>query len=284
MARDWTQLGEVALRHLRGTGWRHLSPGYDPLSGEGARLHGGRFNPPGSFPVLYLCESRACVVAELRRLGERQAIGMAGLLPRVLWRYDVDLEGVLDLADPDRRDDLGVDLDVLVGPDWRSCQRLGAAAYDAGVCALRTPSATGVGVVLAVFLPRVAPGRVEPHLAEEVDLATPALRRAPRRAGAEDGSSADRRVAVSARTAGSLGAGACGPGSPRALVGPVRSRGSTRRSGERQAGRLFAPSVPGELDSVDGRSASGWGRRSTVRVRMPSLRRAVASPIIAKSR
>jgi RES domain-containing protein len=167
VAVDPTQLRKVTLRGLRGTGWRHLSPGYDPLSGEAARLHGGRFNPPGSFPVLYLCEIRACAVAELRRLGERQAIGMAGLLPRVLWRYEVDLEGVLDLADPDRRDELGLGFDVLVGPEWTSCQRIGAAAYEAGVCALRTPSATGVGIVLALFLPHVGPDRVKAHLAEE---------------------------------------------------------------------------------------------------------------------
>ena len=80
-------------------GWRHLSPRYDPLSGEGARLHGGRFNPPGSFPVLYLCQSRPCAVAELRHLGERQAIGVEGLLPRVLYRYEIALDRVLDLED-----------------------------------------------------------------------------------------------------------------------------------------------------------------------------------------
>ena len=25
------------------------------MSGEGARIHGDRFNPPDKFPVLYLC-------------------------------------------------------------------------------------------------------------------------------------------------------------------------------------------------------------------------------------
>jgi len=60
-----------------------------PASGEGARLNGGRFNLPDSFPVLYLCTTRPWVVAEMRRLGERQAIGVESLLPRVVrsnWR------------------------------------------------------------------------------------------------------------------------------------------------------------------------------------------------------
>jgi RES domain-containing protein len=32
------------------TAYCNQSPRYDPRSGEGARLNGGRFNLPGSFP------------------------------------------------------------------------------------------------------------------------------------------------------------------------------------------------------------------------------------------
>ncbi len=35
--------------------YRNQATGFDPRSGEGARRNGGRFNPPHSFPVLYLC-------------------------------------------------------------------------------------------------------------------------------------------------------------------------------------------------------------------------------------
>ena len=69
------ELAAASLAPLSGQGWRHFAPRYEPLGGEGARLHGGRFNLPGSFPVFYLCQSHPCVVADLRRLGERQAIG-----------------------------------------------------------------------------------------------------------------------------------------------------------------------------------------------------------------
>lgn len=54
--------------------------------------------------MLYLCTSRPCAVAEMRRLGERQAIGVENLLPRVLYRYEILLERVLDLtAEEDAR-------------------------------------------------------------------------------------------------------------------------------------------------------------------------------------
>ncbi|MGH2928380.1 MAG: RES domain-containing protein [Solirubrobacteraceae bacterium] len=76
-------MAAAPLLPFTGQDWRQIAPRYDPLSGEGARLHGGRFNPPGSFPVLYICQSRPCAAAELKRLGERQAIGVEGLLPRL---------------------------------------------------------------------------------------------------------------------------------------------------------------------------------------------------------
>jgi RES domain-containing protein len=77
---------------------RNQAPRYDPLNGEGGRIHGGRFNPPDSFPALYLWETRSCAIAELRRQGLRHVVGVEGLLPRVLYRYELDLQRVLDLT------------------------------------------------------------------------------------------------------------------------------------------------------------------------------------------
>ncbi len=114
---DPERLARAHLTPFTGTGYRHLSPKYDPLSGEGARINGGRFNPPGSFPVLYLCLTRSCALAELRRAGDRQSIGVEGLLPRDLYRYHVALDGVLDLTDIRTRTEVGVSSEVLTCPD-----------------------------------------------------------------------------------------------------------------------------------------------------------------------
>jgi RES domain-containing protein len=54
-------------RAYSGICYRQQSPKYDPLSGEGARMQGGRFNPPNSFPVLYLCSTAGCAAAEFMR-------------------------------------------------------------------------------------------------------------------------------------------------------------------------------------------------------------------------
>jgi RES domain-containing protein len=167
VAIDAGRVASAPLAPFSGQGWRQLAPRYDPLSGEGARLHGGRFNPPGSFPVLYICQSRSCAVAELKRLGEHQPIGVVGLLPRSLYRYEIDLEGVLDLGNDRIRAQIGLGLDVLTGRDWTACQELGVAAHALGVTAVSSPSATGVGDVIAVFVQHAGLGRLEPEFVEE---------------------------------------------------------------------------------------------------------------------
>lgn len=169
MAIDPSRLAAADLKALAGEAFRHLSPRYDPLSGEGARIGGGRFNPPGSFPVLYLCRSRACAVAELRRLGDRQRIGLEGLLPRCLYRFEVVLERVLVLTDEPTRQQAGLGLDAITGPDWSECQNLGVVAHALAIQAIECPSATGVDEVLAVFLQNLGVGRLDPGLAEEWD-------------------------------------------------------------------------------------------------------------------
>jgi len=164
---DPSRIAEARLSELVGEGFRHLSPRHDPLSGEGARLHGGRFNPPGSFPVLYVCRTRACVAAELRELGKRQAIGVDDLLPRYLYHYEVSIDRVLDLTDAEVQAELGLSPEILTGSEWRTCQDLGATAHSLGARAILSPSATGVDEVLAVFLQNLGPGRLDPQLVEE---------------------------------------------------------------------------------------------------------------------
>jgi RES domain-containing protein len=72
-----------------------------------------------------------------------------------------------DLTDAGVRTEVGLGLEVLTGPDWATCQDLGATAHALGVQALRSPSAAGVDDVLAVFVQHIGLGTVEPKLVEE---------------------------------------------------------------------------------------------------------------------
>lgn len=151
------------------TAFRHLAPNYDPRSGEGARINGGRFNPPESFPALYLCESRPCVVAELARLGARHVVGVEGLLPRVVYRYELDLDTVLDLTDGAVRNHVGLSTEDLTRDDWSLCQQIGTEVHGAGDQAIRSYSATGVGTVLVVLPELVGQGLVKVEQVERWD-------------------------------------------------------------------------------------------------------------------
>jgi RES domain-containing protein len=172
MSLDAARLATAPRSALATEAYRNQAPQYDPRSGEGARIHGGRFNPAGSFPVLYLCETRPCAVAELHRLGARHLVGVEGLLPRVLFRYSLDLDQVLDLTSGDVIDHIGVSEQDLTGEDWTLCQRLGTEAYAAGVQGLRTWSATGVDRVLAVFPELLGGGMIDVELVERWEHVT----------------------------------------------------------------------------------------------------------------
>lgn len=148
---DLARIATAPRASLTLTGFRNLAPRYDPRSGEGARIHGGRFNPPNSFPTLYLCETRDCAIAELTRQGTRNIVGVEGLLPRSVYQYELRLDRLLDLTQRATLEHLGLTTAQLVSDDWSFCQELGAAAHAGGDQAIRSPSATGVDQVIAVF-------------------------------------------------------------------------------------------------------------------------------------
>lgn len=91
--------------------WRMLAPkwAHDPLSGAGAAVRGGRFNPPG-VGALYMSEEFATAVAEYEQ--------DLGIRPGTLCAYDVKSERIADLADPRTLEAVGVDAAVLRSP-WQ---------------------------------------------------------------------------------------------------------------------------------------------------------------------
>lgn len=151
------RLDQVPLHTLEAVTYRHVSSSRPPLSGEGARIQGGRWNPPESFPTLYLGMTEAIVAAEFRRLAMRSGRSVADFLPRELYQIEVKLQFVLDLTDDTHVRSLGVDAAELTSDDAKTCQAIGDAAHYLGTEAVLAPSATGAGDVLAVFTDRLGP-------------------------------------------------------------------------------------------------------------------------------
>ena len=133
-----------------GQAWRHLSPGFDPLSTRGAELHGGRWNPPGS-SALYLATTPDVARAEFDRLVSLRAQAAADLHPRVLVAVEAEIGLVADLTDPAVLADLGVRPAGQDEMPIQACRSCGVRAAEAGLGALLAPSATGQGDVLVVF-------------------------------------------------------------------------------------------------------------------------------------
>jgi RES domain-containing protein len=156
------RISTAPRRAYSGHGYRQQSPHYDPLSGEGARIHGGRFNPPNSFPVLYLCSTAGCAAAEFMRTSHRHPLGPTSFLPRSLYRYDVSLTAVLDLTNAPTLVHLGTSLELLVDEDRTLTHQIGEIAHQFGYQAVLNASATGVDDVLAVFIENLRASTVTP--------------------------------------------------------------------------------------------------------------------------
>jgi RES domain-containing protein len=128
---------------FRGTCYRGHDPqwAFSPVSGEGARLKGGRFNPRGT-PALYLSLSVEALFIEMGH-GFSQRFS-----PLTVCSYEVDVEDVLDLRTERGRRQAGVDLrdmacawandlaDNRLPASWRIARRLMAA----GTAGILVPS------------------------------------------------------------------------------------------------------------------------------------------------
>jgi RES domain-containing protein len=126
-----------------GTAWRAHHPRWSwaPLSGEGAALKGGRFNPVG-VPALYLALSLEGMWVEMGHGFARR------LDPLTVCAYEVDVDGITDLRGEEVRAAAGVALAEMACPwaldraegrrpaSWMIAQRLVAA----GAAGILVPS------------------------------------------------------------------------------------------------------------------------------------------------
>ena len=176
------RLEQVAARPFSGPVYRFIGTRFlqSPLVSAGSRLHGGRFNPPGRFEVLYTALAADTALAEregilLTGAGIKLARGIRTAL---LLRINCRLARVLDLTDEQVREQLQIPLATLLGPwlPWNvpaggaanagtfvaPSQRIGMSVYASRRFeAIRSPSAKDPGgQCLAIFPARLQPGSV----------------------------------------------------------------------------------------------------------------------------
>lgn len=155
-------VNDLGTRIWSGTAYRSATSGRDPMSGAGARLMGGRWNPKGLFSTIYLAQPLATCAGEFDRTSEA-----SGIDPMVRLRaaYElhtfecVDLE-LLDLRSEDDLQYVGLTLDDISDDDKTACQAVGHAAWFLEMDGVVAPSATGAGLVIALFENRLTPGQV----------------------------------------------------------------------------------------------------------------------------
>lgn len=97
---------------FRGVCYRAHDPrwSFKPVSGDGAAIRGGRFNPQGR-PALNLALEIVTAIKEVSHGFARR------IDPLVLCSYEVDCEGIVDLRTDEGRRSVGVSLDDM-GCGW----------------------------------------------------------------------------------------------------------------------------------------------------------------------
>lgn len=154
---------QLARRPLKQTFFKVIHAKYaaTALSAVGSYRFGGRYNPAGSFEVLYLADSPVTALEEVEAL-LRSGEGLRGVKgpPRILLSVECDLGKFVNLSES--LSALGLRLEALTSP-WRDSlrrgetpvtHRLGTLAYERGdVEALLFPSTKNPATLNLAVLP-----------------------------------------------------------------------------------------------------------------------------------
>ena len=137
-----------------GIAYRHTAKSFSPLSTEGARLFGGRWNPIG-VDALYLAATPAGAYAEFVRMVEYQGRLLSDF-PRDLHTISVPPLDVIDLTSVATLAAVGLSLQDVAANDQRPCQFVAEAILARGLQGLLAPSAAGVELVVIAAYPAAA--------------------------------------------------------------------------------------------------------------------------------
>ena len=141
--------------------------GKDLLSGQGARVHGARWNPIG-IAAVYGAATPELAMAETLAMNRYYGLPIHQALPRIFVAIDVQVSSIIDLTDGATRQRLKISESRMLDADWRKdvsrglvplTHRLGKAAFDAEFEGLMVHSATGVeGTNLVIFPQKLRKG------------------------------------------------------------------------------------------------------------------------------
>lgn len=163
LLKDLREQSDELLRPWEGDCWRFQTISHPAsrqiLDGKGALTHGGRWNAPGAFPVVY-GSTTGKVALEESEANDRY-FGIVTRKARIYVCIGFKLSRVLDLTHPDTLDRLGLMAGHLRVEDWRKIQAgghesltqcIGRAAFSTGAEGLLVhSSAVGKGINLAWF-------------------------------------------------------------------------------------------------------------------------------------
>lgn len=122
---------------------------FAPLSGDGAAIHGARFNPKG-VPALYLALSPVGAINEVSQ-------GLAArVAPLTLVQYDVDCTDVEDLTDAATRARLGV-VEADMACDWGGDALILGKTPASWVIATRLIAGGSAGIIVPSYATAAAP-------------------------------------------------------------------------------------------------------------------------------
>lgn len=146
---------------FRSVNLEHAKP-EEIISGEGSLRHGGRWNAPETFPVIYSSTRPGTAAEEAFQLATDYELAPDDLKPRVICGIDSDLARVVDLTGNspgwlDLPQWLQEDFSAINGSGFETlCQAFGRAARNAGTSAVLVPSArVRDGVNLVIFRDRL---------------------------------------------------------------------------------------------------------------------------------
>ncbi|MBY0421487.1 MAG: RES domain-containing protein [Parvularculaceae bacterium] len=133
---------------MRFTGfvWRAHNPewSWDPESGEGARLHGGRFNPKG-VAALYTSLDVLTAIQEASPLGRPFS-------PITLCQYEIDCDALVDMRTASSRRAAGVSEASLDCPAWRAEMLVGRSP-ESHLVAARLIAGGAAGLIVRSYAP-----------------------------------------------------------------------------------------------------------------------------------